>query len=148
MEAKKQKVVDALEKILADTFILYLKTHNFHWNLTGPNFYSLHLLFEKQYEELFEAVDEIAERIRALGAPAPGTIKKYDELTCLKEVSGVPSTQEMLKLLLDDHRTLDKVAHEVFKAAEAVDDQATMDFMIQRMEAHEKTAWMLQSQLG
>ncbi|MBI5447240.1 MAG: DNA starvation/stationary phase protection protein [Gammaproteobacteria bacterium] len=148
MHMKHQAVSEALGKILADTFTLYLKTHNFHWNLSGPLFISLHLLFEQQYQALFEAVDVLAERIRALGFPAPGTYKAYGEMTCLKEVQGVPKTEEMLKMLLADHRTLVKVAYDVFAVAETAGDQATMDLMIQRIEAHEKIAWMLQSQLS
>ncbi len=148
MESKKQKVSEGLGRLLADTYILYLKTHNFHWNITGPLFASLHLLFEKQYLELFAAVDEIAERIRALGFVAPGTNKQFAALASIKETEGVPTADQMVKILYEDHCLVDKTVHVVFKLAEEAHDQGTMDLMVKRMEIHEKTAWMLKSQLA
>ena len=148
METKKKLVAEALEALLADTYVLYLKTHNFHWNITGPFFTSLHALFETQYLELFAAVDEIAERIRSLGFVAPGTTKKYNALANLKEVEGIPSATEMVVLLAKDHRLIDKTAYRVFAAAEAANDQATIELVTRRMQVHEKIAWMLESQIG
>lgn len=149
MDRNKHKdTVMALEKLLADTYILYLKTHNFHWNVTGPFFSSLHTLFEGQYLELFAAVDEIAERIRALGYPVRATTKDYLSLADIKEVNDIPKAEEMVRILAEDHRLADKAAYKVFDVATKADDQATIELVTRRMQVHEKTAWMLESQLG
>ena len=146
-EISKREVAEILGHLLADTYMLYLKTHNFHWNVTGPQFASLHTLFETQYLELFAAVDEIAERIRALGLPAPGTIKQFVALAIIKETQGVPQANEMVQLLAQDHRLIDETAYKVFAIANKADDQATMELVTARMRVHEKMAWMLTSQL-
>lgn len=142
-----QKVSDDLRHLLADTYLLYLKTQNFHWNVTGPNFESLHLLFEKQYLELADAVDVIAERIRALNCVAPGTFTEFLKLTSLKEETSVPRAQEMIQKLLHDHETISHHASIMFQIAEQANDQVTMDVLIERMREHDKTAWMLRSHL-
>ncbi len=136
-----------LSKVLADTYTLYLQTHNFHWNVTGPLFNTLHLMFEQQYTELATAVDEIAERIRALGFPAPGTYQDYAKLTRVEEVSGVPSAEEMIRILVEGQETVVRTAREVFPLAEKANDEPTADLLTQRMQVHEKTAWMLRSLL-
>jgi starvation-inducible DNA-binding protein len=140
-------VADALSKLLADSYTLYLKTHNFHWNVTGSQFAQLHLLFEQQYEELAQAVDLIAERIRALKFPAPGSYAAFLPLTSIKEATGVPKAKGMIQQLLDDHQTVAKTANLVVVAAETAKDQATLDLATQRLQVHEKTAWMLRSLL-
>jgi starvation-inducible DNA-binding protein len=136
-----------LSRVLADTYTLYLKTHSFHWNVTGPMFQTLHLMFEAQYNELALAVDLIAERIRALGIAAPGTYKLFSQLSAIKEEDGVPKAQEMIKRLVEGHETAARTAREVFKTAEGANDQPTCDLLTQRMQVHEKTAWMLRSLL-
>ncbi|EKD75211.1 MAG: hypothetical protein ACD_44C00201G0010 [uncultured bacterium] len=146
MSHHNQKVVTGLEHLLADTYLLYLKTHYFHWNVTGPLFFSLHSLFEVQYQELFLAVDEIAERIRALGSYAPGTTKEFIKLSKIKEAVGVPAAEEMLKLLAEDHRIVTKTSYNVFEVANKADDQATIELVTRRMQVHEKAMWMLNSQ--
>jgi starvation-inducible DNA-binding protein len=148
IEPKQRKeIATGLSRVLADTYTLYLKTHNFHWNVTGPMFQTLHLMFETHYNELALAVDLVAERIRALGVPAPGTYKKFAELSAIKEDEGVPKAQEMIKRLVAGHETVAKTAREVFEIAEAANDQPTCDLLTQRMQVHEKTAWMLRSLL-
>ncbi len=144
---KRQEIAGGLSRVLADSYTLYLKTHNFHWNVTGPMFQTLHLMFETQYNELALAVDLVAERIRALGFPAPGTYKQFGELSAIKEESGVPKAQDMIRLLVEAHETVARTAREVFKAADGVSDQPTCDLLTQRMQVHEKTAWMLRSLL-
>jgi starvation-inducible DNA-binding protein len=144
---KKKQVAEGLSALLADTYTLYLKTHNFHWNVTGPMFQTLHLMFETQYNELALAVDLIAERIRALGQPAPASYTEFSKLTSVKESVGPVKAQEMIKQLLQDHEILDKTAKKAWPAAEASADQATLDLLTQRMQTHEKTAWMLRSLL-
>lgn len=136
-----------LAHLLADSYTLYLKTHNFHWNVTGPMFSTLHLLFETQYTELSTAVDEIAERIRALGEPAPGSYKQFMKLTAVEEADGVPSAEEMIAQLITAQETVVRTARQVFKSVEAANDQATMDLLTRRLEIHEKNAWMLRSLL-
>jgi starvation-inducible DNA-binding protein len=142
-----KKTVDSLSKLLADTYVLYLKTHNFHWNVTGPMFTTLHTLFETEYTELALAVDEIAERIRALGAVAPGTFAQYAYLAAVKEAEGVPKATDMIRELVEDQRKVVAAAKDVVKAAEDAGDDATADLGIRRIEVHEKNAWMLASHL-
>lgn len=145
--AKDEATAKALEKLLADTYVLYLKTHNFHWNVTGPLFASLHTLFEGQYLELFAAVDEIAERIRALGFLVHATSKDYLKVASIKETETIPKAEEMVAILAQDHRLADKTAYQVFDVASKAEDQATLELVTRRMQVHEKTAWMLESQL-
>ncbi len=143
----RKDVADGLARVLADSYTLYLKSHNFHWNVTGPMFQTLHLMFEQHYNELALAVDEIAERIRALGFPAPGTYREFAALSTIKEDDGVPAAMDMVRLLVDGHETVARTAREVFKTAEAANDQPTCDLLTQRLQVHEKTAWMLRSLL-
>jgi starvation-inducible DNA-binding protein len=131
----------------ADTYTLYLKTHNFHWNVTGPMFQTLHLMFQTQYNEIWLAVDVIAERIRALGFPAPGSYKEFAALTEIKDSKGVPSAKEMIRQLVDGQETVVRTARAVFPIAEAAGDQPTADVLTQRMTVHEQNAWMLRSLL-
>ncbi|MHC8509796.1 MAG: Dps family protein [Rhodospirillales bacterium] len=140
-------VAHGLSRVLADTYTLYLKTHNFHWNVTGPMFNTLHLMFETQYNELALAVDEIAERIRALGHPAPGSYARFAELSSVREETGVPKAEEMIRQLAQDNERAAKTAREVHPAAAGAGDEPTADLLTQRMQAHEKTAWMLRSML-
>jgi len=144
---KRQEIAEGLSRVLADTYTLYLKTHNFHWNVTGPMFQTLHLMFETHYNELALAVDLVAERIRALGFPAPGTYKQFAQLSSIQEEDGVPKAQEMIRLLVSGHETVARTARQVFKSAESASDQPTCDLLTQRMQVHEKTAWMLRSLL-
>jgi starvation-inducible DNA-binding protein len=144
---KRQEIAYGLSRVLADSYTLYLKTHNFHWNVTGPMFQTLHLMFETQYNELALAVDLIAERIRALGVPAPGTYKQFLELSSIKEADGVPKAEDMIRLLVGGHETAARTSREVFKVAETSNDQSTCDLLTQRLQVHEKTAWMLRSLL-
>jgi starvation-inducible DNA-binding protein len=146
-EADRRKVAEGLSKVLADTYTLYLKTHNFHWNVTGPMFQTLHLMFEAQYTELALAVDLVAERIRALGHPAPGTYAAYAKLASIKEEDGVPKAQDMIRLLVEGNETVARTARAVFPAAEKAGDEPTADLLTQRLQVHEKTAWMLRSLL-
>jgi starvation-inducible DNA-binding protein len=141
------KLVEALSRLLADSYTLYLKTHNFHWNVRGPMFTTLHNLFETEYTELALAVDEIAERIRAVGAPAPGSYAAFARLTSIKEAADVPAATEMVSQLAADQDTVAKAAAEVLKSAQAADDEVSADLAIQRMQVHEKNAWMLRSHL-
>ena len=143
----RQKLADELSKLLADSYTLYLKTHNFHWNVTGTMFQTLHLMFEQHYTELAMAVDLIAERIRALGHFAPGSYGAYAKLSSIPETDGVPPALEMVKLLVDAHETVIRTARSVVQLAEQVGDQATADLGTQRLQLHEKTAWMLRSLL-
>ena|SRR5689334_12837628 len=143
-----QKVSQALSNVLADTFTLYLKTHNFHWNVVGPRFHTLHLLFEEQYNELWLAGDAIAERIRALGCVAPGSYREFSKLTYLQEAEAVPSATEMIAELLSDHETSARTARWALSVARTAVDAPTEDLLIQRVMAHEKSAWMLRSMLA
>jgi starvation-inducible DNA-binding protein len=144
----RKEIANGLSRLLADTFTLYLKTHNFHWNVTGPMFQTLHLMFETQYNELWTAGDLVAERIRALGYPAPASYSEYAQLTAIKEDRGVPEAKKMVKLLLDGHETVARTARSVFPIAEKANDQPTADLLTERMQVHEKTAWMLRSLLA
>ena len=144
---KRKAIADGLSRVLADSYTLYLKTHNFHWNVTGPMFQTLHLLFETQYTELALAVDLVAERIRALGYPAPGTYSEYAQLTSIPETAGVPKAKEMIKLLVEGQESVVRTARSVFPAADEVNDEPTADLLTQRMQVHEKNAWMLRSLL-
>ena len=143
----RKAIADGLSRLLADTYTLYLKTHNFHWNVTGQMFQTLHLMFETQYNELALAVDAIAERIRALGYPAPGTYSDYAKLSSIKETAGVPKAEEMIRLLVDGQEAVVRTARSVFPVVDGVNDEATADLLTQRMQVHEKTAWMLRSLL-
>ncbi len=146
--AKDRKAIaDGLSHLLADSYTLYLKTHNFHWNVTGPMFNTLHLMFEAQYTELATAVDTIAERIRALGHPAPGSYREFSKLSSIKEASGVPNARSMIQQLVDGQEAVVRTAREVFPTAEKAGDEPTCDLLTQRMQMHEKTAWMLRSML-
>ncbi|MGD9679836.1 MAG: Dps family protein [Candidatus Obscuribacterales bacterium] len=145
---QREAIASGLSRLLADSYTLYLKTHNFHWNVTGPMFATLHLMFEQQYTELALAVDLIAERIRALGAPAPGTYKEFARLTSVKEAEGVPSAEEMIKQLVEGQETVVRTAREIFPIADEAHDEPTADILTQRMQIHEKNAWMLRSLLG
>lgn len=147
-EADRKEIAAGLSHLLADTYTLYVKTHNFHWNVTGPLFNTLHQMFEEQYTELATAVDEIAERIRALGFPAPGSCAQFGELTSIKEETGVPSAQEMIAQLAKDQEIVARTAREVYPVADEAHDEPTADLLTQRMQIHEKTAWMLRSMLG
>ena len=138
-------IATGLNKLLADSYTLYLQTHNFHWNVTGPHFRDLHLMFQEQYTELSVAVDDIAERIRALGFPAPGTYKAFAGLSSIKEIEGVPSATEMVEVLIRGHEQLVKTAREVLKLSQAGDDESTSSLVSDRMRVHEKTAWMLRA---
>ncbi|MFO1364254.1 MAG: Dps family protein [Burkholderiales bacterium] len=143
----RKEIADGLARLLADTYTLYLKTHNFHWNVTGPLFNTLHLMFETQYNELALAVDAIAERIRALGYPAPGSYKAYAGLSSIKEAEGVPAAKAMIAQLVKGQEAVVKTARSIFPAVERANDEPTADLLTQRMQVHEKTAWMLRSML-
>jgi starvation-inducible DNA-binding protein len=143
----RKAIAKGLSKLLADTYTLYLQTHNFHWNVTGPMFNTLHLMFEQQYNELALAVDAVAERIRSLGHPAPGTYKSYSDLSSIKETEGVPSAEDMIRILVKGHEAVARTARSVFPAAESASDEATADLLTQRLQVHEKTGWMLRSLL-
>jgi starvation-inducible DNA-binding protein len=147
-DAQRRAIADGLSRLLADTYTLYLKTHNFHWNVTGPQFNSLHLMFEGQYTELALAVDLVAERIRALGEPAPGSYSAYAKLASIEEADGVPSATDMVRILADDQLAVARTARSVFPLADAAHDEPTADLLTQRMQVHEKTAWMLRANLG
>ncbi|MGN6668579.1 MAG: Dps family protein [Trinickia sp.] len=144
----RKKIADGLSRLLADTYTLYLKTHNFHWNVTGPMFNTLHLMFEGQYNELALAVDAIAERIRALGVHAPGSYKEFAKLSSIPEADGVPAAEEMIRQLVQGQEAVARTAREVFLAADGANDQPTADLLTQRLQTHEKTAWMLRSMLA
>ena len=144
---RRPTTVDALSTLLADSYTLYLKTHNYHWNVTGPMFTTLHTLFETQYTELALAVDQIAERIRALGAFSPGSYAAFGKLTSIKEATGRADAKTMILALVADQAILVKAARAVIEAAENAKDQATVDLATRRLDAHEKNAWMLRSHL-
>ena len=144
-EKDRQEIANGLSLLLADSFTLYMKTHAFHWNVTGPMFQTLHVLFMGQYTELWNALDLIAERIRSLGHYAPGSFQRFGELTSIDEEHGVPSAREMLQQLVEGQEAVARTAREVFKIADAANDQPTADLLTQRMEIHEKNAWMLRS---
>jgi starvation-inducible DNA-binding protein len=144
-EKDRKAIAEGLGKLLADSYTLYLKTHNYHWNVTGPMFNTLHLMFEQQYTELALAVDLIAERIRALGHPAPGSYKAYAKLTDIEEETGVPPAEEMIRRLVSGQETVVRTARKVFPVVDRAGDEATADLLTQRMQIHEKNAWMLRS---
>ncbi len=146
-EENRQKIAEGLSRVLADTYSLYLKTHNFHWNVTGPMFQTLHLMFETQYTELATAVDLIAERIRALGYPAPGTYSDFAKLSSIPETGGVPKAEEMIRLLVEGQEAVARTARSIFPVVEQANDEPTADLLTQRMQLHEKNAWMLRSLL-
>ena len=143
----RQRIADGLSRLLADNFSLYLKTHNFHWNVTGPMFQTLHVMFEAQYNELWLALDQIAERIRALGFPAPASYSEYARLSSIPETPGIPDAKEMVRLLVQGHEAVAKTARKIFPAVEKASDEPTADLLTQRLQVHEKTAWMLRSLL-
>jgi len=144
---ERKKIAQGLSALLADSYTLYLMTHNFHWNVTGPDFNSLHLMFMGQYTEQWNAIDIIAERIRALGHPAPGTYKEFVKLASIKEVEGVPNSNEMIRHLVAAQEATARTARKLFPVVEKANDQPTADVLTQRLEVHEKTAWMLRSLL-
>ncbi len=144
----RQRIGDGLAHLLADSYTLYLKTHNFHWNVTGPMFNTLHLMFEQHYMELALAVDLISECIRALGLPAPGSYQAFAGLTVLQEELGVPSAEEMIRQLVSDQEAVVRTARSIFPEVDAAHDEPTADLLTQRMQVHEKNAWMLRSLLG
>jgi starvation-inducible DNA-binding protein len=143
----RERLSEGLSHLLADTYTLYLKTQNFHWNVTGPMFQALHGMFETQYSALAGAVDEIAERIRALGFPAPGSFSRFTDLGSIEEENGVPAALEMVRQLVLGHEACVRTARTVFASAESASDQVTVDLLTERMQVHEKTAWMLRSLL-
>ena len=144
-ETDRNAIADGLKKLLAESYTLYLQTPNFHWNVTGPQFRELHLMFEEHYTELATAVDEIAERIRTLGVAAPGTYKAFAELSSIEEVDGVPAASEMVRLLTHAHEQVVKTCRGVLKIAQDADDESTSALVGDRMRIHEKTAWMLRA---
>ncbi len=146
--ADRTAIADGLSRLLADSYTLYLKTHNYHWNVTGPQFNTLHQMFEDQYTELATAVDEIAERIRALGVRAPGSYGEFTALTSIEEGSGDESAEEMIRQLALGQETVVRTARESFPAADKANDEPTADLLTQRMQIHEKNAWMLRSMLA
>ncbi len=147
-ETDRKKIADGLSHLLADSYILYLKTHNFHWNVEGPMFNSLHQMFMDQYTELWNALDLIAERIRALGAYAPGSYKKFAQLSSIPEAEETMPANAMIKQLLEGHEAVAKTARGMFSLAESASDEATLDLLTQRLQLHEKTAWMLRALLA
>jgi starvation-inducible DNA-binding protein len=146
-EADREAIASGLSNLLADTYTLYLQTHNFHWNVTGPMFQTLHLMFETQYNELALAVDQIAERIRALGFRAPGTYGEFSKLSSIKEVGGAPKAEEMISILVEGQEAVVRTARSVFPVVDHANDEPSADLLTQRMQVHEKTAWMLRSLL-
>ena len=146
-EEDRQAIAKGLSRLLADTYTTYLKTHNFHWNVTGPMFATLHTLFETQYTEMATAVDEIAERIRALGEPAPGSYAAFGALSNVAEETGTPSAEDMIRQLVVAQETIARTAREVMPLADSANDEPTADLLTQRMQLHEKNAWMLRSLL-
>lgn len=144
----KVEIANGLKRLLADSYTLYLQTHNFHWNVTGPQFLVLHQMFEEHYTELAKAVDEIAERIRTLGVAAPGTYKEFSKLSSVEEVDGVPSSDDMVSILSKAHVQIIITSREVLKIAQESDDESTAALVSDRMQVHEKTAWMLRSMRG
>jgi starvation-inducible DNA-binding protein len=143
----RQKIAKGLSHLLADSYTLYLMTHNFHWNVTGPMFNTLHLMFMGQYTEQWNALDLVAERLRALGFPAPGSYKEFVKLASIKEVDGVPKATDMIVRLVEAQEATARTARSLFPIVEKANDQPTMDLLTQRLDVHEKTAWMLRSLL-
>jgi starvation-inducible DNA-binding protein len=147
-EKDREEIAQGLSRLLADTYTLYLKTHKYHWNVTGPMFQTLHLMFEQQYNELALAVDQIAERIRALGFFAPGSYREFSRLSSIKEENGVINALEMIRLLVEGQEAVIRTARSIFPIVDRVNDQPTADLLTQRLQVHEKTAWMLRSLLA
>ncbi|WP_444930177.1 Dps family protein [Microbulbifer sp. SSSA002] len=147
-ENDREKIAAGLKHLLADSYTLYLQTHNFHWNVTGPLFRELHLMFEEHYNELATAVDDIAERIRTLGVSAPGTYQAFAQLSSIKEIVEVPPAEEMVKILTAGHEQVIKTCRDVLKDAQAGEDESTVALVSDRMRVHEKTAWMLRATSG
>ncbi len=147
-EEDRQAIAAGLSRLLADTYTLYLKTHNYHWNVTGPMFQTLHLMFETQYNELALAVDLIAERIRSLGAPAPASYRQFSALSSVPEEDDQPAAEEMIRRLVAGQETVARTARSVFPVVEKAHDEPTADLLTQRLQIHEKTAWMLRSLLA
>jgi len=145
--AERRRIATGLSGLLADSYTLYLMTHNFHWNVTGPMFNTLHLMFMQQYTEQWTALDQIAERIRALGHPAPGTYREFVKLASIREIDGVPKATDMIRHLVAAQEATARTARKLFPVVNAADDQPTADLLTQRLEVHEKTAWMLRSLL-
>ncbi len=146
-EKQRGEIAKGLSHLLADSYTLYLKTHNFHWNVTGPMFQTLHTLFETQYTELAIAVDDIAERIRALGFPAPGTYAKFAALSTIREEDGVPDAKTMIRQLVEGQEAVARTARKIFPVVDKASDEPSADLLTQRMQVHEKNAWMLRSML-
>ncbi len=146
-ENQRTHIVEGLSHLLADTYTLYLKTHNFHWNVTGPMFNTLHLMFMTQYTEMWTAVDLLAERIRSLGAAAPGSYAQFGRLTSIQEADGVPAAMDMVRQLVEGHEAVIRTARSIFPVVGEAGDEATADLLTQRLQLHEKTAWMLRSLL-
>lgn len=144
-KADRTEVAEGLKRLLADSYTLYLQTHNFHWNVEGPRFRELHLMFEEHYTELAVAVDDIAERIRTLDVPAPGTYKEFAKLSAIQEVDGVPDAKKMVDILTHGHEQVVKTCRDVLKLANDADDESTAAMASDRMRIHEKTAWMLRA---
>ncbi|MFT6952776.1 MAG: starvation-inducible DNA-binding protein, partial [Paraglaciecola sp.] len=144
-ESNRLKIAEGLKGLLADSYTLYLQTHNFHWNVTGPHFRELHLMFEEQYTELAVAVDDVAERIRTLDVAAPATYKEFAKLSSIKEVDGVPEASEMVDILTKGHEQVVRTSREVLKLAQEADDESTAALVSDRMRLHEKTSWMLRA---
>ena len=147
-EKDRKALCQGLSKFLADSYLLYLKTQNYHWNVTGKTFAQLHVLFEEQYKELAEAVDEVAERIRALGEYAPGTFASFSKVSSIKEESNIPTAEEMIQNLVIGHETVVSTARDLMTLTEECEDDVTADMLTQRMQVHEKAAWMLRSMIS
>ncbi|GGF83627.1 Dps family protein [Alteromonas lipolytica] len=147
-ETDREAIAHGLKQLLADSYTLYLQTHNFHWNVTGPQFRELHLMFEEHYTELATAVDDIAERIRTLGVAAPGTYKAFAALSSIEEVEGVPEASEMIRLLTTGHEQIVRTCRSALARAQQGDDESSAALISDRMRQHEKTAWMLRAMLG
>ncbi len=147
-EDERNAIAQGLSHLLADSYTLYLKTHNFHWNVTGPMFNTLHLMFEQQYTELALAVDLVAERIRALGVPAPGSYSQYANLSSIPEETGVPAAEDMIRQLVSGQEAVVRTARKIFPTVDKAHDEPTADLLTQRMQVHEKNAWMLRSLLA
>lgn len=147
-ESERKQVCKGLNKLLADSYLLYLKTQNYHWNVTGKLFQPLHTMFEEQYKDMAEAVDEIAERIRALGEFAPGSFSSFAKVTTIKEENSIPTAEEMIHNLVSGNEAVVQTAREIIQLCEEAEDDVTIDLMIERMQKHEKFAWMLRSMLS
>ncbi len=146
-EKQRREIAEGLSRLLADSFQLYLTTHNFHWNVTGPMFQTLHVMFMEQYTELWNSLDDIAERIRSLGHYAPGTFHQIDKLASIDQPQDVPKAKAMIRMLVEGHEAVAKTARSIFPVADKAGDESTADLLTQRLQVHEKTAWMLRSLL-